>query len=66
MKRMMNNLLIPEEVLRKPHKMHVLDLAEYLDVPEPMVTLRLTEFATDRELARWQYLFRNSINAKSG
>lgn len=48
------HILMPEEVLRKLHKMSTWDLAEYFGVPEPLVTLRLTEFATEREMARWQ------------
>jgi len=51
------HILMPEEVLRKLHKMSTWDLAEYFGVPELLVTLRLTEFATERELARWQHSF---------
>jgi len=43
------HILMPEEVFRKLRKMPVWDLAEYFGVPEPLVVLRLTEFATDRE-----------------
>jgi len=48
---------MPEEALRKLDRMPVWDLAEYFGVPEPLVLLRLSEFATDRELARWQYSY---------
>jgi len=57
MKRVMNEFLIPEGALKKLHKVRVCDLTEYFGVPEPMVTLRLTESATDRELVCWQYSF---------
>lgn len=49
------HILMPEEALRKLDRMPVWDLAEYFGVPEALVLLRLSEFATDRELARWQY-----------
>ena len=43
------HILMPEDVLRSLRKESTWDLAEYFGVPEPLVVLRLTEFATDRE-----------------
>ena len=42
------HILMPEEAL-KNLRMPVWDLAEHFGVPELLVVLRLTEFATDRE-----------------
>ena len=50
------HILMPEEVLRKLRNESTWDLAEYFGVPELLVRLRVSEFATDRELARWQCL----------
>jgi hypothetical protein len=44
------HILMSEEVLNKLRYESTWDLAEYFGVPEPLVVLRLTEFATDREL----------------
>ena len=43
------HILMPEEVLRKLRKESTWDLAEYFGVPEPLVVLRLTDFATETE-----------------
>jgi len=43
------HILMPEEVLKKLRYESTRDIAEYFGVPEPLVVLRLTEFATDRE-----------------
>jgi hypothetical protein len=40
---------MPEEVLKKHRRESTWDLADYFGVPESLVVLRLTEFATDRE-----------------
>lgn len=43
------HILMPEEALNELHYLSVSDLAEEFGVPEPLVVLRLTEYATDRE-----------------
>ena len=43
------HILMPEEVLKKHRRESTWDLAEYFGVPESLVVLRLTDFATDRE-----------------
>ncbi len=43
------HILMPEEALRKLRHESTWDLAEYFGVPEPLVVLRLTRFATDME-----------------
>jgi len=48
------HILMPEEELTKMSDMSPWELAEYFDVPEELVKRRLTEFATDDELARWE------------
>ena len=48
------HILMPEEELTKVSDMSLWELAEYFDVPEELVKRRLTEFATDDELARWE------------
>lgn len=46
------HILMPEEELEKVPHMAPWDLAEYFKVPEELARRRVTEFATERELAR--------------
>lgn len=48
------HILIPEEELEKLGYVDVWEIAEYFDVPEELAERRVTEFATERELARWE------------
>ena len=48
------HLLMPEEELEQVGQMPVWELVEYFGVPERLARQRLTEFATDKELSRWQ------------
>ncbi len=48
------HILMPEEELEKLGRMPVWELADYFDVPEEVVELRLTKFATEKELTRWE------------
>ncbi|MEK7848159.1 MAG: ImmA/IrrE family metallo-endopeptidase [Chloroflexota bacterium] len=48
------HLLMPEEELSRVRRLPVWELAEYFGVPEDLVWHRLTRFATEDELARWQ------------
>ncbi len=43
------HILMPEEVPRKLRSELTWDLAGHFGVPEPLVTLGLTEFGTERE-----------------
>jgi len=48
------HILIPEEELEKVGYMEVWEIAEHFDVPEELARQRVCEFATERELARWE------------
>lgn len=48
------HILMPEPELERIGNMPVWELAEYFGVPEELARQRVTEFATDKELARWQ------------
>ena len=48
------HILMPEVELAKVRDLPLWDLADYFHVPEYLVQLRLTEFATAEELAGWQ------------
>lgn len=48
------HILIPEEELEEAPCMPLWETAEYFNVPEELARRRLTEFATARELARWE------------
>lgn len=48
------HILIPEEELERVGDMALWELAEYFGVPEELVRQRVTEFATEKELARWE------------
>ena len=47
------HILMPEEKLVRLGRMPVWELAEHFGVPERLVVLRMTDFATDRERTRW-------------
>lgn len=48
------HILMPEEELEKVAYMPPWELAEYFEVPQELATRRVTDFATERELARWE------------
>jgi Zn-dependent peptidase ImmA (M78 family) len=48
------HILIPEQELAKVKHLTRCELAEYFGVPEHLVQLRMTEFATKTELKNWQ------------
>ena len=48
------HILMPEEELQRVGNMPVWELAEYFGVPEELARQRVSEFATDKELARRQ------------
>ena len=48
------HLLMPEMELEKLGKPTRWEIAEHFGVPEELATLRLEQFATDRERERWQ------------
>jgi Zn-dependent peptidase ImmA (M78 family) len=48
------HILIPEEELEKLGYLEVWEIAEHFDVPEELARQRVTDFATERELARWE------------
>ena len=48
------HILMPEEELEKLGPMPISELADYFGVPEELVELRLTKFATEKELTRWE------------
>lgn len=48
------HILMPEEELEKVPRMPPWELVEYFKVPEELARRRVTEFATERELARWE------------
>jgi len=48
------HILMPEEELAKLGNMLVWEIAECFGVPEELAGQRVTEFATDREILRWQ------------
>ena len=48
------HILVPEEELAKLDNVPVWEIAEYFGVPEELARQRVTEFATDAEIARWQ------------
>lgn len=50
------HLLMPEDELDKVAHMPMWEIAGYFDVPEELVRQRMSEFATDAEIARWQSL----------
>jgi len=48
------HILIPEEELERLGYMEVWEIAEHFNVPYELAWQRVNEFATDRELARWE------------
>jgi hypothetical protein len=48
------HILMPEEELKEFDRLSTWDIAEYFGVPEELATLRLKQFATDKERERWQ------------
>lgn len=48
------HLLMPEKELGKVKRVEVWEIAEYFGVPENLAQQRLTRFATESELSRWQ------------
>lgn len=48
------HLLIPEEELQKAKGMAVWEIAEQFGVGEDLVRQRVTDYATEDELARWR------------
>jgi hypothetical protein len=50
------HVLIPEKELEKINNPTTWEIAEYFGVPEELATLRLEQFATERERERWQLL----------
>lgn len=47
------HILIPEDELKKVEYMAVWEIAEHFAVPEELAQRRVTEFATEEEIARW-------------
>ena len=48
------HILMPEEELAKLDNVAIWEIAEYFGVPEELARQRVTEFATDTEIIRWQ------------
>jgi len=48
------HILMPETELDKMREMPAWELADYFGVPEDLVKQRMTDFATDEEIARWR------------
>jgi hypothetical protein len=48
------HILIPEEELEELGYVELWEIAEHFDVPEELAQQRVTDFATERELARWE------------
>ena len=48
------HILMPEEELAKLGNVAVWEIAEYFGVPEELARQRITKFATDTEMVRWQ------------
>jgi len=48
------HILIPEEELAKVWDLEVWEIAEHFDVPEELAQQRVNDFATEREIARWE------------
>ncbi len=55
------HILMPEQQLEKVPHMPPWELAEYFNVPEKLAKRRVTEFATERELARWESASHNHV-----
>ena len=48
------HILMPEEELAKLGNAAAWEIAEYFGVPEELARQRITQFATDTEIVRWQ------------
>lgn len=56
------HILMPEDELEKvAGYMSVWEIAEHFDVPEGLARLRITEFATQKEIARWEKALQDHI-----